>query len=905
MKKTITNRTHHPQYIQLFLAVLFLVLSAGQSLQAQQNEQSRQEVSADRIFSGEDLRQINPVNLWEAIKQLEPSLSESDEESYGSDPNHIPDGINLRGSHHWPSQSAQPVFILDNAIVDARRIRDLNINEVAELAIRKDAATLTPYGLRGSNGAIEIRTIRPTSGPIRLSYSFDGSFKRADLSSWNLLNATEKLELEKEHGLYQSQEPETQQQLQQWLRERENAIAGGINTNWLKVPLQTAFSHRHKIDVYGGDEFIRYKFTLRAAPGAKGVMKKSKRDIYGGDAYLEYRYRSFTLSNCISIDKIHAQASPYGSFSYYSMLNPYFAGQDAEGLLYNSLGENSFNEQANPLFETSLSSFSKQESIHLYNNFTAGYSFLNHFRLNGRFIFIRDHAQNDFYLSPESYVFSKSSSNENKNAGVYEITHNNRLTLEGQANLSYNQSYIRSEFGANIGLNVFQGKYDYDTYAGTGIPIDRMSFISFATSYDTSQKPDAQEDHDRMLSGILSARYNFDKRYEVRLQMRVDKSSLLAPEKCRAGFYGGSVAWNIHREKFLKDKRSINRLTLQAAIGSSGDIGFTSSAHTLTYSYNIGNEYIYNYYLLGAKINSLNNPSLKWSTTQNKNITLQAETHGVILGIQYYDNTTRNLPVIVPAALATGFDHMPGNGGRIRNNGIEYSLSVKILGQKDGFRLNVFTNGVHHQNKITAVPAYFANLYNQNAGKQQSDKILYPTLLRQGESVNTLYIVPIYTADKTLSVNQKKSRNYEDSWQNVIAAGTTTPKLKGTFGFQFSYKQWHLNTHFYYSTGGKIYNSTLANTLLGNPAYNMDRRILSQPDIKQGHFFVEKRNETGLGTVRAGYEFTPETAAKLHMQQCSIYLTGNQLFHYCSANYQRGLLYPFARTITVSLRATF
>ncbi len=38
MKKTITNRTHHPQYIQLFLAVLFLVLSAGQSLQAQQNE---------------------------------------------------------------------------------------------------------------------------------------------------------------------------------------------------------------------------------------------------------------------------------------------------------------------------------------------------------------------------------------------------------------------------------------------------------------------------------------------------------------------------------------------------------------------------------------------------------------------------------------------------------------------------------------------------------------------------------------------------------------------------------------------------------------------------------------------------------------------------------------------------
>ena len=899
MKKTTTNKTFHPGGTG-FLLALVLLLSGGSNLQAQADGQSRQSIGADRIFSGEELRKTNPVNLWEAIKMLEPSLTENDEEKYGSDPNHVAGATELRGSRHWQSQSAQPVFVLNNALVDVRRIQDLNINEVAEVIIRKDAASLAAYGLRGSNGVIEIRTIRPESGAIRLAYSFDGSFQRADLSSWNLLNASDKLRLEQESGLYQSEDPATQQQLQQLLVERENEIAGGTNINWLKVPLQTAFSHRHKIDVYGGDEFVRYKFSLRAAPGTEGVMKSSKRDIYGADAYLEYRYRSLTLANRISVDKINAKASPYGSFDYYGTINPYFLGKDSEGLIFSSLGANSFNEQANPLYETSLSSFSKQESMHLYNQFAANYSFLNHFRLNGSFTFARDRVQNDFYLSPDSYVFSELSSSESKDAGKYEITHNNRLTYEGQVQLAYDRTWKRSAFGANIGLNVFQGKYDYDTYAGTGIPIDRMGFISFATAYDSSLKPEAREEYDRMLSGILSAYYQFDERYEARFHLRTDKSSLLAPEKRTAVFYGGSVQWNIHREKFLQDQSGITRLTLQAAIGSSGDIGFTPDAHTLTYRYNIGNEYIYNYYLIGAEINALVNPALKWSTTLNRNIGLQAEIHGIAVNLNYYDDLTRNLPVIVPAALATGFDDMPGNGGRIRNNGIEYALSAKILDQKDGFRLNVFTTGVHHRNKITAAPAYFTALYNRQAsGHLQANSTLHPALIRQGNSVNTLYVVPLYweTDGKFTSIRPDKP----DYSESAMAMGETTPKVKGTFGFQFAWKQWQLNSHFYYSTGGKTYNTTLADIRFGNRAYNMDRRALDRTPDR----FVEKRNEIGLGTLRAGYEFTPDTASKLYMQQLGIYLTGNRLFHHSSADEQRGLLYPFARTVTVSLRATF
>ncbi|MDE5611183.1 MAG: hypothetical protein K2I90_04090, partial [Odoribacter sp.] len=79
MKKTSTNKTFHPGSTG-FLIALVLLLSGGNNLQAQPDEQSRQEISADRWFSGEELRKTNPVNLWEAIKLLEPSLTEKGEE---------------------------------------------------------------------------------------------------------------------------------------------------------------------------------------------------------------------------------------------------------------------------------------------------------------------------------------------------------------------------------------------------------------------------------------------------------------------------------------------------------------------------------------------------------------------------------------------------------------------------------------------------------------------------------------------------------------------------------------------------------------------------------------------------------------------------------------------------------
>lgn len=62
--------------------------------------------SPDHVYSGSALRQAHPTNLWEALKLLEPSLCERDAGQYGSDPNHVPTGVELQGSNRWQAASS-------------------------------------------------------------------------------------------------------------------------------------------------------------------------------------------------------------------------------------------------------------------------------------------------------------------------------------------------------------------------------------------------------------------------------------------------------------------------------------------------------------------------------------------------------------------------------------------------------------------------------------------------------------------------------------------------------------------------------------------------------------------------------------------------------------------------------
>ena len=127
---------------------------------------------------------------------------------FGSDPNRLPD-IEIRGKSsimgmrdEVSEDPNQPLFILDGFESTLETIYNLDINRIASMTILKDAASTAIYGSKAANGVVVVETVKPQPGQLRLSYNGSMDISWPDLTSYNLMNAREKLEFERLAGKY-------------------------------------------------------------------------------------------------------------------------------------------------------------------------------------------------------------------------------------------------------------------------------------------------------------------------------------------------------------------------------------------------------------------------------------------------------------------------------------------------------------------------------------------------------------------------------------------------------------------------------------------------------------------------------------------------------------------------------
>lgn len=79
---------------------------------------------------------------------------------------------------------------------------DLDINRIESITLLKDAAATAIYGSRAANGVVVITTVAPQPGEVLITYNYNLEVQLPDLRDYNLMNAREKLEAEKEAGLF-------------------------------------------------------------------------------------------------------------------------------------------------------------------------------------------------------------------------------------------------------------------------------------------------------------------------------------------------------------------------------------------------------------------------------------------------------------------------------------------------------------------------------------------------------------------------------------------------------------------------------------------------------------------------------------------------------------------------------
>ena len=245
--------------------------------------------------------------LLQNLKHLDNSINFVVNNRVGSNPNAIPD-INIRGTYSLPTSLQEyntdvqnnantPLIIMDGFEITLNRLMDYNDDEIEAINILKDAAATAIYGSRGSNGVIVVTTKQPEVGRLRINAQIGIDIEAPDLSSYDLLNAAVKLELERSLCLYTNTTSSNNDVLyKEAYYKRLNSILSGVDTDWLSKPLRTGVGQHYNLRLEGGSEQFRWSATA-AYKNVEGAMKGSYRNNFNASITLKYTVKIVIFKN--------------------------------------------------------------------------------------------------------------------------------------------------------------------------------------------------------------------------------------------------------------------------------------------------------------------------------------------------------------------------------------------------------------------------------------------------------------------------------------------------------------------------------------------------------------------------------------------------------------------------------
>ena len=230
-------------------------------------------------ISQEEILQVSQTNLFKALTTLVPGMRIVENNEQGSNPNYIPELL-IRGTTSIATQGElglnTPLIIVDGVETTMERLYDMDIFEIERVDVLKDASATAIYGDRAANGVIVVERKKVTDSKLRLRYNFVPDVQFADVSSFDLCNPRQKLELEKRWGIYEDVTGLSEVDYY----EKLERINRGVNTDWKSIPLRNSWSHSHSLTATGRGGGLDYSISLRYS-NKFGVMKGDYRRNYG------------------------------------------------------------------------------------------------------------------------------------------------------------------------------------------------------------------------------------------------------------------------------------------------------------------------------------------------------------------------------------------------------------------------------------------------------------------------------------------------------------------------------------------------------------------------------------------------------------------------------------------------
>ena len=878
-------------------------------------------------YTASELKTAGTQNILQSLKTLDPSFAILDNTLYGSDPNRLPN-MEIRGKSSMlgmrdelEADPNQPLFILDGFESSLSVINDMDINRIASITILKDAASTAIYGSKAANGVVVVETVKPQAGKLMVSYNGNANISMPDLSSYNLMNAKEKLAFEKLAGKYTpaSWSATSEFELQKLYNQKLAEIESGIDTYWLTEPLRVGVNQKHSLYIEGGEG--SFLFGIGAGyNGISGVMEKSNREVISGNIDLIYRIKKFQFSNKFSMTNTKIK-NPIVDFSEYAAANPYYKKRDEEGNIGKWLENNDYTKAANPLWNASQNSRDEGKQLALSNYFVAEYTPLEALKVRARFGISYGNDDTEKFISRNDTRFD---TYEILKKGTFNTTNTRSNQYEGELSVTFAKLIGRHRLNAVLGGNLNSNKTLTQGYSAQGFPEGDFVYPSFSNGYPEGGSPTYYENTSRSMNGYFNLGYSFDDRYLMDFSLRENGSSVFGASKRYIGTWSVGLGWNLHKERFIADHLTwIDFLKLRASIGNPGNQNFSSSKTLTTFNFQLASM---NYFGMGAVLNQLGNPDLDWQITLDKNIGIDMTLIDKRLNItaDYYHKVTDPLLINISMPLSSGTSSYLTNMGKQISQGLTLSASYYII-QKLDQRFSWLVRGNLRTQK-TKLDKIGNKLDELNKSGQGHNTVRY----YNGADPDDIWAVKSAGIDpstgRELFYDKEGNYTYDFSYDNEVICGNTRPKIEGVIGTSLNYKGFSVSMNFRYQTGASVFNEALFNKVenisVSGLNKNQDKRALYErwqnpgdkvrfKDIANAAStpmssrFIQKENVLSMESVYVGYEFYEGWIKKIGLSNLKIQASMRDVFRASTIKSERGTLYPFTRSLELGLSFNF
>lgn len=588
-----------------------------------------------------------------------------------------------------------PLIVLDGFPIED--INDVNPDDVASIEVLKDASSQAIYGARASNGVVLITTRRGKAGKFKVS-------------SNNYLT-TQKLS--KNFDLYSAEEFA---QLRREARRTTNAVVDGVQpyspdsvnfggttqaleyinfakgnyADWEKEVLRTGVINSHTLSLSGGSENTKI-FSSANFFNQSGLIPTSGYERGTFRINLEQKINdrvSVEMNLNTAIDKQKRESSNLDFITISPFAGPY---DEFGNLVKNVAGTNASSTTINPLWNIRESD--NDIKTNLFN-----LNLVGNYKLNKNF----------------SYKLNTLLSRRNIDQGIYisrlhsaGVTDNGRATVSNTLREEYLVENILNykgqlsndhRFEATVVQSVNQRNTSKTESEGTGFGNDVLRYdgISNALFFKTNRV----EEQYRLSSLLGRLRYTLMDKYLLTLTSRYDGASVFAQDKKWGFFPAAAIAWQMHKENFLKDVKQITTLKPRLSYGGVGNQSldpYTTLGVVGGYPY-IFNGVLFSGYLPGSQLNNLN---LTWetSTTLNTGLDFGLFDNRIFGSVDYFKTRTTDLLTDISLSGIGGYSNTITNGGETQNHGIEVMLTGNII-RNSKLHWNLTASYTSYRNKI-------------------------------------------------------------------------------------------------------------------------------------------------------------------------------------------------------------